>query len=135
MTEPSDDLWIWECPYWIRDGKLNTLGCFCFSDCWLSGIGFRIPEFFRCLKYWKTNVYNFTIRWLLDLRDTSLEQNLRLKTLGYLLFIPSVCFYRLLGCPIANFLRKQSHSPYVNHCILPIYFWPKGDWEGLGLYI
>ena len=33
---------------------------------------------------------NFTLRWLLDLRNTSLEQNLSLKTLAYLLFIPAI---------------------------------------------
>ena len=33
--------------------------------------------------------YNFTLRWLLDLGNTSLEQNLRLKTLDDMLFIPA----------------------------------------------
>ena len=34
--------------------------------------------------------FNFTLRWLLDLGNTFLEQNLKLKTLGYLLFIASI---------------------------------------------
>ena len=88
-------------------------------------------EFFKCLKYWKT--CNFTLRWLLDLGNTFLEQNLRLKTLGYLLFIPAIYFFYLLfGCPMTNFwllLSKHSHSPNVNHCIWAISFWPKA---GLG---
>ena len=94
---------------------------FNFSDCWVSGLEFRILEFLKCLKYLK-NRCNFTIRWLLDLGNTSLEQTLRLKTLGYLLFIPAIFFffYVLSGCPMANFwllLSKQSYSPNVNHCI------------------
>ena len=32
---------------------------------------------------------NFNLRWFLDLGNTSLGQNLRLKTLDYLLFIPA----------------------------------------------
>ena len=41
---------------------------------------FQIPQILkkRC---------KFTLRWLLDLGNISLEQNLRLKTLGHLLFI------------------------------------------------
>ena len=35
------------------------------------------------------NRCNFILRWLIDLGNTSLEQNLRLKTLGYLRFIPA----------------------------------------------
>ena len=107
---------------------------FCFSGCWVSGHELRIPEFFKCLKYWKTS--NFTLRWLLDLGNTSLEQNLRLKTLGYLLFIPAIYFFYLLfGCPMANLWllsSKQSHSPNVNHCIWAFSFWPKCGLGGVG---
>ena len=79
---------------------------------------------------------NFTLRWLLGLGSTSLKQNLRLKTLGYLLFIPAIYFfYPLFGCPMANFWllsSKQSHSPNVNHCIWAISFWPKAGLGGVG---
>ena len=73
------------------------------------------------------NRCNFTIRWLLDLGNTSLEQNLKLKTLGYLLFIHAI-FHLPFDCPMDNFCllsRKKSHSPDVNHCILAINFGPK----------
>ena len=35
-----------------------------------------------------------------------------------------IYFYRLFGCPKANFgaLGRQNHSPNVNHCVLSIYF-------------
>ena len=59
----------------------------------------------------------FTLRWFLDLENTSLEQNLWLKTLDYLLFITAI-FYLLFDCSMGNFwllLRKQSHSPDVTH--------------------
>ena len=68
--------------------------------------------------------------------NTFLEQNLRLKTLGYLLFIPAIYFFYLLfGCPMTNFwllLSKHSHSPNVNHCIWAISFWPKAGLEEVG---
>ena len=115
-------------------GEVEHFVIFCFSGCWVSGHEFRIPEFFKCLKYWKT--CNFTLRWLLDFDSTSLEQNLRLKTLVYLLFIPAIYFFYLLfGCSMANFWllsNKQSHSPNVNHCIWVSVFGPKLDREGLG---
>ena len=49
------------------------------------------------------------------------------------------CYYfdLLFTCPMTNFwllLRKQSHSPDVNHCIWAINFWSKGNSEGLGVY-
>ena len=70
---------------------------------------------------------NFILGWLLDLDNVSLEQNLGLKTLGYLLFIPAI--FCLLFCwPMANFwllLRKQSHSLSFNHCVWVINFDPK----------
>ena len=66
--------------------------------------------------------------------NTSLEQNLRLKTLGYLLFIPAIyCFYLLFGCFMANISllsSKHSHSPNVNHCIWAISFSPKAELGG-----
>ena len=43
---------------------------------------------------------NFTLRWLLDLRNNSLWQNLRLSTLDYLFFIPAI-FYLLFRCSVA----------------------------------
>ena len=94
--------YIWGRPNWIRDGELNTLG-------WKS-LNFSNAQILkkRC---------NFTLRWLLDLENTSLEQNLRLKTLDYLLFIPAI-FYLLFDCSMDNFwllLKKQSHSPEVTH--------------------
>ena len=42
---------------------------------------------------------NFTLRWFLDLGNTSLEQNLSLKTLDYLLFIPAIFFICCLAAP------------------------------------
>ena len=67
--------------------------------------------------------------------STSLEQNVRLKTLNYLLFIPAI-FHLLFGYSKAKFwllLRKQSHSPY-DHSIWTINFCCKSDLEWLGLY-
>ena len=46
---------------------------------------------------------NFTLRWLPDLGNTSLEQNLKLKTLGYLLFIASI-FLSAVWLPNGQFL-------------------------------
>ena len=43
---------------------------------------------------------NFTLRWLLDLRNNSLWQNLRQSTLDYLFFIPAI-FYLLFRCSVA----------------------------------
>ena len=77
---------------------------FCFSGCWFSGLRSRIPEFFKCPKI----RCNFNLRGLLDLGSTSLEQNLKLKTLSYLLFIP--IFYLLFGCPVANFWLLSGNS-------------------------
>ena len=39
--------------------------------------------------------FNFTLRWLLDLGNTSLEQTLRLKDLGFLLFISIILSYAI----------------------------------------
>ena len=72
---------------------------------------------------------NFTLRWLLNLRNTSLEQNIRLKTLGYLLFIPAIFFICCFPSPCRLLSRKQSSLPDVNHCIWTINFWSKGDWN------
>ena len=47
---------IYERPHCIRDRKSNTLGFFLSSGCWISGQEFRIPEFFKCLKYEKKDV-------------------------------------------------------------------------------
>lgn len=75
--------------------------------------------------------FNFNLRCLLDLSSTSLEQNLRLKYLGYCPS-PLLVFYMLFGCPMLKLWllqRKQSHSLYVNHCVWTINFWIKIDWE------
>ena len=100
---------IYERPHCIRDRKSNTLGFFLFSGCWISGQEFRIPEFFKCLKYEKKRC-NFTLRWLLDLGNTSLEQNLRLKTLGCLLFIPVIFLIYCLAAPWSTFGCYQANS-------------------------
>ena len=91
---------IWGRPHWIEDENLSTLGYFCFSGCWFS-------QFFKCLKYWKS-----------DLSNTLLKQNLRLKTLGYLLFI-LLFSYLLFGCPMANFYWGNT----LTHPMLITAFW------------
>ena len=83
------------------------------------------------------NICNFTLRWLLAFDNISLGQRLRLKTLGYLLFISSI-FCLLLGFPMANFwllLMKQSFSSNVNHCIWGTYFGPKLNGWGWSLHL
>ena len=75
---------------------------------------------------------NFTLRLLLDLGNTSLEQNLRLETLDCLLFIPAI-FYLLFGCSMVNFwllLRKQSHSLMLIIASGLSSFGPKVTWRG-----
>ena len=77
------------------------------------------------------NRCNFTVRWLLDLGNTSLEQSLRSKTLGYLFLITALSL--LFGCPMSNVWllpRKQSHSLNANHCIWATYFGPKVTGRG-----
>ena len=68
-----------------------------------------------------------------------LEKNLRLKALGYLLFVLAIFLYLLFGCPMANFWllsSKQYHFPNVNHCIWAISFWPRAGMRGVGsLYL
>ena len=101
---------------------------FCFSGCCFSGLGLRISELFKCPKYLKR--CSFTLRWLLDFENTSLEQNLRLKTLDCFLFILAI-FYLLFGCFMTNFwllLRK----PGVNHCIWAINFLIQRWFRGVG---
>ena len=119
--------------------KLNTFGYFLFF--WL--LGWRTwvqnPWIFQMPQILKSRC-NFTLRWLPDLGNTYLEQNLRLKTLDYLLFNPAVLFlflsfYLLFGCPMVNFWllpSKQSHSPNVNHCIWVFSFWPRVGLGGAG---
>ena len=58
------------------------------------------------------------------------------KAENYWLFAlyPCYFFYLLFGYPMVNFcllLRKQSHSPNINHCIWDISFWPTAEW-GVG---
>ena len=74
------------------------------------------------------NRCNFAVRCLLVLGNTSVEQNLRLKTLVYLLFIPGI-FFLLFGCPVTNFWllsSKQSHSLNI------ITFWTRAGMGGVG---
>ena len=81
-----------------------------------------------------SKICNFTLRWHPVLGNISLEQNLSLKTLDFLLFIHAI-FYLLFCCSTANFwllFRKQPHSPHVKYCIWAINFWYKGDSEGVG---
>ena len=53
---------------------------------------------------------NVTLRWLLDLGNTFSEQNLKLKKLGYLLFIPAISSICCLAAPwpISGFYRGNS---------------------------
>ena len=59
----------------------------------------------------------FTLRWLRDLGNTSLEQNLRLNTLGYLLFILAILFTCCLDAQWLTFgcYWRNCHSPDANH--------------------
>ena len=58
----------------------------------------------------------FTLRWLLDLGNTSVEQNLRLETLGYLLFIPAIFCVCCLYVPWLTFCCHWEKS--VLHLML-----------------
>ena len=88
------------------------------------------------------NRCNFTLRWLLDLGNTSLEQNIRLKTLGYLLFVPATFFLsaawllhgQLLAVieQIVSLTHSLNHPVLVNHCIWTISFWPRAGLGGVG---
>ena len=60
----------------------------------------------------------FTLRWLLDLGNTSLEQNLRLKALGYLLFIPAIFLSVFLTAPWLTFGYYWGNS--LTHLMLII---------------
>ena len=62
----------------------------------------------------------FTLRWLLDLGNTSLEQNLRLKALGYLLFIPAIFLSVFLTAPWLTFGYYWGNS--LTHLMLIIAF-------------
>ena len=48
-----------------------------------------------------TEKHTDNLRWSLDLGSTSLEQSLRLKTLGYLPFIPAI--FSICCLAMANF--------------------------------
>ena len=67
-----------------------------------------------------------------------LEQNLRLKILSYLLFIPANSFFICcLAAPWPNFSCYRANS--ITHPILITafglsVFGPELEWEGLGLY-
>ena len=64
--------------------------------------------------------YYFTLRWLLDLGNTSLEHNLRLKTLDYLLFISATFFNCCLAAPWLTFGYYWRNS--LTHLMLIIAF-------------
>ena len=53
---------------------------------------------------------NFSLRWLLDLGSTSLQQSLRLKTLDYLLFIPAIFLICCLAVPWLTFRYYWGNS-------------------------
>ena len=85
----------------MQGGKLNTLGCFLFFRLlvywtWAENLWtFQMPQLLE-------KTCNFTLRWLLDMGNTSLEQNLRLKTLDYLL-LSLLFFYLFLAAPWLTF--------------------------------
>ena len=83
---PQMAFYICRRPHWIKI-ESNFGLFFVFSGCWFSGIGSRISELLMCRKF------NFNLRCLLDLSSTSLEQNLRLKYLGYLPFTSTSFLY------------------------------------------
>ena len=63
------------------------------------------------------NRYNFTLRRFLDLGNTFLEQTLRLKTLGYLLFIQAFFFfYLLIWLPHDQILVVISQTVSLTQC-------------------
>ena len=70
----------------------------------------------------------FTLRWLLGLGNTSLEQNLRLETLGCLLFIAAIFFICCLTVPWLTFgyycRNSFTHLMLITAFGLPI-FGPK----------
>ena len=61
---------------------------------------------------------NFTLRCLLDLGNTSLEQNISLKTLDYLLFIPAIFFICYLAAQWLTFGYSLGNS--LTHLMLII---------------
>ena len=96
--------------------KVEYFRVFLLSGCWVSGHEFRIPEFFRCSNTEKQ-------MYLYPKMASRLEQNQRLKTLGYLLFLK---FLSAVWLPNFWLLSsRQYHSPNVNHCIWVISFWPR----------
>ena len=107
------------------------LGYFLFF--WLQGSWTRVqnswifqkPEILR-------NRCNFTLRWLLDLGSTSLDQNLRLKALGYLLFIPAIFFICCLTAPWPTFDCYRANS-FTHPMLIAAFglsvFGPELKWE------
>ena len=66
-----------------------------------------------------------------------LEQDLRLKTLGYLLFILAIFFICCLAAPWPTFGCYQANSithPMLITAFVLSVFGPELEWEGLGLY-
>ena len=106
---------IWGGTRWIQDGKTNASGYFLFSWLlvwwtWVENLRtFQIPQILkeRC---------KFTLRWLRDLGNTSLEKNLRMKTSGYLLFILFILLNCCLDAPWLTFGFYWRNS--VTHLML-----------------
>ena len=74
---------------------------FCFSGCWFSGL-------------------EFTLIWFLDLGNTSLERNLRLKSLGCLHFMPAIFCICCLDAPWITFGYYWGNS--LTHLVLTTAF-------------
>ena len=69
---------------------------------------------------------NFTIRGLLDFGSTIVEQNLRLKTLGYLDFIPAI-FLSAGWLPHGQLLAVFKQTLSLTHCsIMPTHLHQAG---------
>ena len=112
----------------MRDGKLNTYFPFFWLLGWWTWVqnpwSFQMPQILK-------NRCNFTLRWVLNLGNTSLEQHLRLKTLVicsfFQLFFFICCFS---NCWLLS--KKQPQSSNVNHCIWVIGFWHTAEIGGFG---
>ena len=105
-TQPSDAF------LHLKETSLNTTWevehfrlFFCFSSCWFIGLELRTCELFKFPKYWKRDVN--LLRWILDLENISLKQNLRLKTFTLYPFYFFIC---CLGAPWLTFGHYWGNS-------------------------
>ena len=81
----------------------------------------------------------FTLRWLLDLENSSLEQN---ENFGVICFLSLLFFYLLFGCPMANFwllllasskaLRSYDVSLWALRSVVGPTFFHKALWDEFG---